>query len=181
MSSVITLLFAPSFLILIQFFKFESIVLLYLLLALLLLFFVYSMKRRAEDQVIVTIYVLLLSIAYFYTSLEVVKFIPVFTAMAFFTIFAYASIKRQEMIYRFTKKFYKKELSPQEVQFLKNGDAYWAFVILIYTVVLGSLVYYGDDLLWAFFSSIGWYLYFLAALFVQIVYGKRYAIKMSSK
>jgi len=180
MNSVLTLLFAPSFLVLIQYFSFELIVLIYIVLSLVVLIYAYIKKKKAEDFVIITIYLVLLSIAYFTSSFQSVKFIPVFSAMTFFTIFAYGSMHKKELIFKFTKKFYKKDLGEAEILFLKEGDRFWAIAILIYAIFLLTLVYNADDKLWAFFSSVGWYIYFVLTLTIQIIYGKFYAIKMYS-
>jgi len=180
MSSLITLLFAPSFLLLIHYFDFQKIVLVFILLSLLLLTYAGIKKRKLEDFIILGIYLVLLSIAYFYASLETVKLIPVFTSMAFFTLFAESALHKKELIYTLTKKFYKKELSQEEVTYLKSGDTYWAASIFFYMIVQIILVFYASDALWALYSSIGWYIYFVLILSLQIVYGKMYALKMST-
>lgn len=180
MSSVLTLLFAPSFLLLIHYFDFKQIVLTYIVVSLIILIYALKQKKKIEDFVILGIYLILLTISYFYVSLETVKFIPVFTSMAFFTIFAESAIKKKELIYKLTQKFYKKELSDAESRFLKSGDAYWAISIFIYAVIQIVLVFNASDTIWALYSSIGWYIYFVATLGMQIIYGKIYAIKMSA-
>ena len=181
MSSVFTLLFAPTFLLFIQYFEFKTVTLVYIFLSFIALIYAYIKKKEKEDFVILIIYLLLLSAAFFTNSFNTVKFIPVFSAMAFFSIFAYGAIYKKELIYKFTARFYKKKLSDAEIIFLKKSDAFWAFSILLYSILLISLVYYGDDALWVFFSSIGWYIYFLLILSLQILYGKVYALKMYSK
>jgi len=181
LSSVLTLLFAPSFLFLIHYFEFQSVVVLYILCSFLFFLFLCFKKSKVEDFAIVGIYFLLLCFAYFHASLEVVKWIPVFTALTFFAIFTHSALKKGELIFRFTQKFYKKNLTEAEVLFLKKGDSFWAFALFVYIVLLISLVYYGNDVLWAFFSSLGWYIYFSIVLAIQIIYGKTYAIKLYSK
>ena len=181
MSSVLTLLFAPTFLIFIQYFQFKSVALVYIFVALLFLIYAYIKKKKMEDFIIVSIYLLILTIAYFNASLETVKFIPVLSAMTFFAIFAHSALKHNELIYKFTTRFYKKEISDAEVLFLKAGDSFWAVAIFLYAMFLLALVYMANDMIWAFFSSLGWYIYFVLALLAQIVYGKFYAIKLYSK
>lgn len=181
MSSILTLLFAPTFLILIQYFDFKSITFGYILISLLFLIYAYLKKSKIEDFIIIGLYLLVLTIAYFNASFETIKFIPVFSSMTFFTIFALSSIKKTELIYKFTTRFYKKKLTDEEIMFLKDGDSFWAITILLYTIFLLVLVYTGDNITWAFFSSIGWYIYFILALAIQIIYGKFYAIKMYIK
>ena len=180
MSSVLTLLFAPSFLLLINYFDFKQIVLIYIFVLVLFLLYSLKQKKKLEDYIILGIYLVLLSIAYFYASFETVKFIPVFTSMAFFTIFAHSAIKKKELIYNLTKKFYKKELHEAESRYLKEGDLYWAISILLYTIVQVALIFTASDTVWALYSSVGWYIYFVLVLGLQIIYGKMYAVKMSS-
>lgn len=180
MSSVLTLLFAPSFLLFIHYFDFKQVVLVYMALSFAFLIYALRKKKKIEDFIILSIYLVLLTISYFYVSIQSVKFIPVFTSMAFFTIFAESAIRKKELIYKLTQKFYKKELSDEESRFLKNGDSYWALSILLYGVVQVILVFNASDVVWALYSSVGWYVYFVATLGVQIIYGKIYAIKMSA-
>jgi uncharacterized membrane protein len=180
MSSVLTLLFAPSFLLLIHYFDFKQIVLIYIILSVVFFIFSIVQKKKIEDFVILGIYLILLSFSYVYASLETVKFIPVFTSMAFFAIFAESALHKKELIYKLTKKFYKKKLSEQESLFLKSGDFYWAVSILLYAVIQIILVFQASDTVWALYSSIGWYIYFVLTLGVQIIYGRVYAVKVSS-
>lgn len=181
MSSVLTLLFAPTFLLFVQYFEFKTVTLVYILLSFITLIYVYIKKKKKEEYAILTIYLLLLSAAFFTNSFNAVKFIPVFSAMTFCAIFTYGAIHKKELIYKFATRMSKKQFTDEEASFLKKGDAFWAWSILFYAVFLMFLVYNADDNLWAFFSSIGWYIYFLFILGLQIFYGKIYAIKMYSK
>jgi len=176
-SSVLTLLFAPSLLFFINFYELKNVFSIYIIIILLLLPYT-LIKKKIEESIILTIYLLLLLIAYFNNDFETVKFIPVLSATMFFMIFAHSTIKKKELIYKFTVKFYKKELSEEEIIFLKKSDFFWSLVIFIYAVFLLILVYIDNNLIWAFFSSIGWYIYFFLALSIQIIYGKLYVLKM---
>lgn len=180
MSSVFTLLFAPSFLLLINYFEFKQIVQIYIVISVVFLIYSFIKKKKLEDFIILGVYLLLLSISYVYTSLEIIKFIPVFTSMIFFTIFAQSAIYKKGLIYNITNKFYKKKLTIQETLFLKNGDAYWAISIFLYMIIQVILVFMTSSAVWALYSSIGWYIYFVLILGIQIIYGKIYAFKMSS-
>jgi len=180
MSSLLTLLFAPSFLFLTHYFALKQVVFTYIILSLFLVVYALIRKKKLEDFVVLSIYFVLLSFAYFYESVQVVKFIPVFTTMAFFTLFAEAALHKKELILQLTQKFYKKDLSLAEREYLKAGDRYWAGSILLYMFLQIALTLYATDTLWALYSSFGWYLYFLVVLALQIVYGRLYAIKMSA-
>jgi len=48
-------------------------------------------------------------------------------------------------------------------------------------LALFSVVLMGNDMLWAILSSVGWYIYFIIILTIQILYGKLYATKMYTK
>ncbi|WP_321778432.1 hypothetical protein [Sulfurimonas sp.] len=180
MSSLFSLLFAPSFLILIRYFEFNAIVLLYILLSVIFFIYAYKKQKKLEDFIVIATYFVLLCIAYFSTSFNTIKFIPIFTSMIFVAIFIDAALHKKELILKFTKKFYKKPIPPAEINYLKNGDSFWAVALSLYMFILIGIVFLGNDLQWAFMSSIGWYIYFVLTLISQILYGKLYAIKMYS-
>ena len=98
----------------------------------------------------------------------------------FMSIFIDATINKRELILNLTKKFYPKKLTEGEVAYLKNGDMFWIGVTFISTLMQFALTFY-DDVLWAFYSSVGWYVFFFIALIIQILYGRLYAIRMLSK
>ncbi len=76
------------------------------------------------------------------------------------------------MVLAFTNKFYKKELTLAQIEFLKRGDSYWVLVMFLNTGIHLYVVNYCSDNFWAFYSSIGWYGLFFSALISQIIYGK---------
>jgi hypothetical protein len=180
MSSLITLLFAPSFLFFIHYFHFKQVVLFYIAISLFLVLYAFWKKKKLEDFIVLSIYLFLLTFAYFFASIAIVKFIPVFTSMAFFTLFAQAALYKKELILKLTQKFYKKEFSNAEIEYLKLGDSYWAISILIYMIIQIILALWATDTVWAIYSSVGWYIYFLLILGIQIIYGRLYALKVSS-
>ena len=175
----VNILFAPLFVLLIHYFEFRSVVLLYLVMA--IVFFVYMYKKRdsLKDMIIPSLYVSILSIAYYFSSFETVKYIPVTLSSIFFLMFVDSHFNKKYMVLGFTQKFYKKDLKDEEVAFLKRGDFYWVFVMLFNTLVHLYIVNFSSDIVWAFYSSVGWYVYFFGALIAQIVYGKVYGVKVS--
>jgi len=179
MSSVFTLLFAPTFLILLQYFDFQKVISFFILLTVVLFIFTYKKTKFSKDLTVPTIYFFILLLAYYY-GFSLVKFIPVFLSFIFFTIFMNSTINKKEYILNITRKFYPKDLSNQEILFLKNGDIYWVWVTGINTIIQFILVFY-DNILWAFYSSVGWYIFFFISLVIQIIYGRFYAIRMFGK
>ncbi len=181
LSNVLGLLFAPAFVLLIRYFDLKSVILGYLVLA--IIFFIYKFLKREshKDLLMPTIYVVALSVAYYYSSLEAVKYIPVTLSMIFTLVFVDAHLNKKEMILGFTRKFYKKELSQDEVKYLKKGDGYWVGVMLVNTLIHLYVVNYSSDVFWAFYASVGWYGLFFGALAIQIIYGKFYAVQMYSR
>ncbi len=129
-------------------------------------------------MVIPGIYLVALSIAYYFSSFQTVKYIPVTLSAIFLFLFVDSHYNRRYMILGFTKKFYKRELKDEEIEFLKKGDGYWVFIMLINTAIHLYVVNFTSDIIWAFYSSIGWYILFFTALFAQIIYGKVYGVKV---
>ena len=174
----INIILAPLFVLLIHYFKFRSVVLVYLLLALFYFVYQFFKRRSYKDMVIPSIYVVGLSIAYYFSSLQSVKYIPVTLSAIFLFLFVDSHYNKRYMILGFTRKFYKKILKKEEVEFLKKGDGYWVVVMLINTLIHLYVVNFTSDIVWAFYSSVGWYILFFTALLSQIIYGKVYGVKV---
>ena len=166
------LLFAPMFVLLIHYFEFRSVVLLYLVMASFYFVYMYRKMDNYKDIVVPLLYVIILSIAYYFSSFETVKYIPVSLSLIFTLVFVDSHYSKKYMILGFTRKFYKKELKKTEEEFLKKGDFYWILVMLFNTLIHLYIVNFCSDLVWAFYSSVGWYVYFFGALIAQIVYIK---------
>jgi uncharacterized membrane protein len=123
------------------------------------------------------LFLIVLVVAYYLTDLEIIKIIPALISTLFFLLFLFAYLYDKKMILKFTKKFYKKELNHKEIEYISHGDGYWAIVTFINSMIQAVLAFYGDSVFWALYISVGWYLYFLLALILQVAYGKVYAIK----
>ncbi len=178
LSNILSIAFAPMFVLLIHYFEFKLVVLAYLLLA--IGYFIYSIfkKKSYRDMVMPTIYIVAFFIAYYFSSMQSVKYIPVTLSMIFLLLFIDSHYNKKEMILGFTKQFYKKQLSDAEVAFLKNGDIYWVWVMGVNTLIHLYVVNFCSDAFWAFYASVGWYILFFTSLLMQIIYGKVYAVKM---
>ncbi|RRS30004.1 MAG: hypothetical protein P794_09315 [Epsilonproteobacteria bacterium (ex Lamellibrachia satsuma)] len=181
MLNLFSILFAPVFVLLLYYFEFTAVVTGYLGVS--ILFFIYSFfkKKSRRDMLMPSIYLIALSAAYYFSSFEVVKFVPVTLSIIFFALFVDAYYNKKEMILGFTRQFYPKELTEAEIEFIKRGDGYWAVVTCINTLIQIYVIYYDDDIIWAFYTSVGWYILFFVSLITQIVYGKVYAIKLYSR
>lgn len=179
--NVLTIALAPSFVLLLHYFEFRTVVLVYLVFA--IVFFIYSYIKRTsyKDMVMPSIYMIALSIAFYFSSLQSVKYIPVILSGIFLLLFIDAHYNKKEMILKYTKKFYKKKLSYEETEFLKQGDGYWVIVMLINTLIHLYVVNFTSDVIWALYASVGWYILFFIALIIQIIYGRVYAIQMHSR
>jgi len=175
----LNIIFAPLFVLLIHYFEFRNVVLLYLVLACAFFVYMYIKKSSFKDMVVPSLYVIILGAAYYFSSLETVKYIPVTLSSIFFLMFVDSHFNKKYIILGFTQKFYKKKLKEEEVEFLKRGDFYWVLVMFLNTLIHLYIVNFSSDMVWAFYSSIGWYVYFFGALIAQIIYGKVYGVKVS--
>lgn len=178
MSTLFSIIFAPTFVIALHFFAFKRVTLFYLVFASVFFIYSYIKKSKLQDMVMPSIYLMALAVAYYFSSLQTVKYIPVTLSLIFLVLFIDSHYNKREMVLGFTKKFYPKELSNQEVEFLKKGDVYWVGVMFINTLIHLYVVNFTSDVVWAFYTSIGWYILFFIALITQILYGKYYAVKM---
>jgi hypothetical protein len=181
MSSVFTLLFAPTFILSLHYFSFETVVICYLLLIIIYSFVLYFKTRKSRDILVPGIYILLLLLAYTYAELTIIKWIPVLVSAIFFSIFLEAVFHKKKWILSLTQRFYPKPLSSSEIDFLEEGDVYWMYVTLFNTIIQVIFVFYASDMLWAVYSSVGWYIFFASALILQVAYGKLFKIKLSTK
>jgi len=178
LKNILNLLFAPMFVVLIHYFELKLVVLGYLLMAIVYFIYSYMNKNSFQDMIVPTVYILILSIGYYFSSLQSIKYIPLILSSIFLMMFIDSHLNKKYMILGFTKRFYRKQLSSAEEEFLKHGDLYWVVVMSINTIIHFYVVNYTSDAIWAFYSSIGWYILFVTALIAQIIYGKVYAVKM---
>ena len=172
------IILAPMFVFLIHNFEFRVVVLGYLVMALLYFVYQFFKMKSYKNLLIPSVFILTLGIAYYFSSLQTVKYIPVTLSSIFLLLFIDAHFNKKYMILEFTKQFYKKELSKDEIEFLKKGDGYWVVVMLVNTLIHLYVVNFTSDIVWAFYSSIGWYILFFTALIAQIIYGKVYGVKV---
>lgn len=105
------------------------------------------------------------------------RLVPAMISSIFFMIFLYAYLHQKEMVLYFTKKFYHKEFSEKEVDYLRSSDLYWVFVTFINTTIQMLMGLYASEMVWVFYSSIGWYIYLFLALVIHIVYGKIFVLR----
>ncbi len=176
-SIIVSILFAPSFIIALQYFEFKSVTISYAILMFFYLLGMILLKQDLKTIFAPIIYFIFLILAYILSSMEFVKIIPALISAIFFLLFLTAYIQKKELILSFTKKFYKKKLGEEEERYIANGDGYWAIVTFINTSIQMVLAFFASDNIWAFYSSVGWYFYFFIALFFQIIYGKFYVSK----
>ena len=169
---IVSLLFPPSFVICSYYFDFNSVTLAYTLLMLLYLIVSLVYKQSLKSISTPLIYFLFVLFAYMFSRIEFVKMIPALISGSFFLFFIFSFIQKKGIILSMTQRFYKKELNPEKQRFLASSDAYWAVIIFMNTLVQIGLVYYENNELWAFYSSIGWYIYLFIALAFQILYEK---------
>ncbi len=175
------IILAPMFVLLIHYFEFRVVVLGYLVMAFAYFAYMLFAKKSYRDLVIPSVFVVALGVAYYFSSFQTVKYIPVTLSTIFLFLFIDAHFNKKYMVLGFTRAFYKKELKPEEIEFLKKGDGYWVGVMLVNTLIHLYVVNFTSDIVWAFYSSVGWYILFFSALLGQIIYGKVYGVKVHTR
>jgi len=177
----LNILLAPLFVVLLHYFELRMVILLYLCISIIFLIYRFFKRKTYKDILLPSMYIIAFSIAYHFSSLQTVKYIPVILSTIFLFLFVDSHFNKKYMILNFTKKFYRKKLKEEEIKFLENGDAYWIVVMLINTIIHLYIVNFSSNEIWAFYSSIGWYILFFISLIIQIIYGKTYAVKMYTR
>lgn len=104
----------------------------------------------------------------FYLSAKV---IPALFSLIIVFLFLGAILSKKSLTLTLTKRFYKKRLNIKEEAFLAKSDSYWLGITFLNSFILLYLGLYGDNAIWATYSSIGVYIYLFIALGLQILYG----------
>ena len=171
-NTLLSFVFAPSFIILLQFFTFQELTLGYALL--MFSYLIFSIVIKADLKTISTplIYFVFIVLAYYFVSMESVKAIPALISGFFFFFFLESFLSKRHTILEFSQKFYKKEMSEEEKEFIAKSDGYWALMTFLNVAIQVALIFDDNNTLWAFYSSIGWYLFLGTGLILQILYGK---------
>ncbi len=171
-NTLLSFIFAPSFILLLQFFSFFELTLAYAVVMFLYLLFSIYIKANIKTMATPLVYLVFIVIAYFFSSMESVKSIPALISGFFFFFFLESVFSKRHTILKFSQKFYKKELSTKEEEFIASSDAYWAAVTFLNVSIQVMLIFNENNNLWAFYSSLGWVLFLGSALVLQILYGK---------
>ena len=177
LNTFLSLSFAPLFVISLRFFEFEKVALVFTLLMFVYLSFVLITKQNLKTVATPFIYFILVLVAYYYASIEFVKLAPTLISGAFFIFFLNAYIQKKSIVLTMVKRFYKRELGNIKEDYIAKSDGYWAFVLFINTLVQLYLVFDDNNLFWAFYSSVGWYILMFCALLLQILYGNLFLFR----
>ena len=178
-NTLLSFVFAPSFIFFMQFYDFRDLTLVYAFL--MALYLIFSLIVKADLKTISTplIYFVFIVIAYFFVSMESIKAIPALISGFFFFFFLESYVSKRHTILKFSQKFYKKTLSKEEEKFIASSDGYWAVMTFVNVSIQIALVFNDNNNLWAFYSSVGWVLFLGSSLILQILYGKIYSIRKS--
>lgn len=76
------------------------------------------------------------------------------------------------MVLKYARKLTKKEISIQEQNYIQKSTLYWVGISTI-NVIIHLYLFLGDDVIvWAFYSSIGWYSVFIIGGLLQYLHRK---------
>lgn len=108
----------------------------------------------------------------YFDTLEYLKIIPSLFSSLFFYLFLDGYLRKKHLILRYTQRFYKKDLSSEKKKFLASSDIYWAGVLFLNILIQVFFMLQENDAIWAFYSSVGWYIYLIVALVLHMLYEK---------
>ncbi|MEA3374403.1 MAG: hypothetical protein U9Q62_12030 [Campylobacterota bacterium] len=178
MNNLATLVFAPSFLIALSFFPLAETAFFAAMLVFLWIIIQVYKEGLTRSLAVPLIYFLFTLGAALMDSLNLIKNIPLLISILFFLMFVGAVIGKKRMVLGFVKRFYPKELSHAEVRYLSASDLYWAMVTGANSMVQWVVITYFSLQVWAFYSSVGWYILFAVAGIAHYLYGRFYALRL---
>lgn len=176
-NTVLSLVFPPSFILFITYYDFQSVAFIYFLVMLVYIIILILIKQNLKEISTPIIYFCFLLIAYLFSSIEFVKLIPAIISGSFFMFFLKSYIKKEYIILTFANKFFPNKLDLNTQNYIASSDGYWSIALAINTLFQIFLVFYEDNELWAFYSSVGWYIYLLFVFILHFLYGKFYILK----
>lgn len=176
-NTFLSLVFPPLFILGITFFEFKTVVLVFTAFMFFYMILSLVLKQSLKEISTPIIYFSFLLIAYLVSSLALVKLIPALISGSFFLFFLNAYIQKQQMILKFANKFSPKLIDKPTQEYIGKSDGYWAIALFINTLIQIALVFYDNNELWAFYSSVGWYIYLFFVFVLHFLYGKFYILK----
>ena len=176
-NTLLSLIFPPSFILFITYYDFQSVSFLYFLFMLVYIAILIFKKQNLKEISTPIIYFCFLFIAYLLSSIEFVKLIPALISISFFLFFLKSYIKKEHIILTFANKLFPNKLDSKTQNYIASSDGYWSIALAINTIFQIFLVFYDDNKLWAFYSSIGWYIYLFVVFILHFLYGKFYILK----
>ncbi len=81
-------------------------------------------------------------------------------------------IKKDSMVLKYAKRFMKKEISREEERYIQRSTLYWVGVSSVNVIIHFFLFISDEVVIWAFYSSIGWYGVFIIGGFLQFLHRK---------
>lgn len=81
-------------------------------------------------------------------------------------------MKKDSMVLKYAKRFIKKEISAEEQRYIQRSTLYWVGISSV-NVIIHFFLFIGDEVvIWAFYSSIGWYSVFIIGGILQFLHRK---------
>ncbi len=126
-------------------------------------------KRYTLDALLSPFLAIALGIcAFFIPDFIIIKLYPLLISFAFWLFFIYAVFTKKYPLIGWVEKFRRKQLSAQERIDIKRSHIFWVFILGVNTLIHLYFVLYGSVNAWALYSFAGWYVYFGAAMTIQL-------------
>lgn len=111
--------------------------------------------------------------AYFSGSFIALKLYPLLLSLLFLTYFIGSVITKRYPLIAWVEKFKKRPLTEQEIKDIIVSHWFWIGVLALNSLIHLYLVVKSDTVFWAVYSFAGWYLYFGAAMVLQLSFAHR--------
>ncbi len=132
-----------------------------------------ALKKERKEAFFLPLAVFVCSLfAAIFGNESYLRFAPLLISLGFLAVFALYAINKKSIPLEATIRFKKGELSERQKAFLASSHNWWIITLAINSGLHIYTLIFGDTLLWAVYSSFGWYVLFGVTLAINIIIGK---------
>lgn len=142
-----------------------------------LIWFLYSIKKDRKESYFPLIYILFAIFTFYMENFILLKILP--TVLSFFIcILMFISYKSNEsIILHFIEKFTNFNINENEKAYIHKSTIFWILISLINTIIHLIIFFIPNINFWIYYTSIGWYILFILAGFIQYIHRKYFFLK----
>lgn len=171
MNLIISLLYAPIIFYSLKNFELKTVSLVIFIFSFVWL--ILNIRKSLKEYIFPLFYLVISLLAFFLNDFFLLKALPLLISGLISTFILYSYISKNSFIFIFLERF-NKEVDEKEREYIQKSTLFWFFVSFINVIIHSTILFANDIIYWTFYSSIGWYLIFIIAGFIQFIHKKNY-------